>query len=601
MFRSFTIHAAGCGVLGLALAAATNVRADEPRQPEVVVTATRTPVAQSDALASVSVIDREAIETSGGSDLVTLLRGQAGVDIVRSGGLGQQTSVFLRGSNSNHVLVLIDGVRVAASTTGGYAWEHLPLQQIERIEIVRGPRAALFGSDAIGGVIQIFTRRDSGAQAALGGGSHRTWLAEAAYGQRGERSGFGLRAATTDSAGFNAQRPDSFGFDPDRDGYRQHTLGADAELRGERVRARAQLLAIRADVEFDPGVSDLEQRMASLSLDGGGEDPWQLSLASNREDLETEVFASRFQTRRWQLEAQRAQRSGERGEWLYGASLVDDEGRSINTFSNVAQYDEARRQRAVFASWRDGRGALDWQLGARHDRYDSFGGETSLQAALGWRVDERLRLRAGSAEGFRAPNVNELYSPGFSGLFRGNPDLRPERSRGLELGADWELGRGNLSLSAYRNRVSELISFSGGAVFQAINIRQADLRGVELEAGTAWGDWQFSANLGWQRARDVEAGTALLRRAARKGTLAAERGLGTARVGLELHAVSSRPDFGVELPGYALLGGWLRWPLSPALDLDLRIDNAFDRDYSLLSGYTTPGASASLQLRWKAR
>jgi len=597
MFRHLSNQAALIAALA-SLAAAPAWAQQAPKQDEVVVTATRTPVAQDAALASVSVIDRNAIENAGSSDVLSVLRQQAGVDIVRGGGLGQQTSLFLRGANSNHVLVLIDGVRVASATTGAYAWEQLPLAQIERIEIVRGPRAALYGSDAIGGVVQIFTRRANGPSVTLGAASHETWLGEAAYGQRSDRGGFGLRAALTDSQGFSAQNEDGFGFDPDKDGYRQRSVAADGALIGEVVRFDAQLLHSESDIEFDQGESRLDASSIALTLAGGSDAPWKASLANSRENLATPDFFSRFETRRSQLEAQQARTLGAAGEWLYGLSLIDDEGRSLSTFDNSTVYDDAREQRAVFTSLRNSSGPLDWEAGARHDDYDSFGGETSLQAAAGWRIDGGPRLRTSFAEGFRAPTLNELYSPGFGGLFAGNPNLGPERSRAIELGADWQGEWLDLSISAYRNQVRGLINFSGGDTFQAINIQRALLRGVEAELGVPLGDGRLSANVGWQQARDADTDAALLRRPSRKANLAFEHPLGRARVGVDVHAVSARPDFGGALPGYALVGAYARWPLAESLRLDLRLDNVFDRDYTLVRGFNNAGATASLQLRW---
>ncbi len=190
-------------LLGLAVALAISSWADAAtRQPVVVVTATRHAQTIDDSLAGVSVITREDIDRAATRDLVDLLRLQTGIDIVRSGGLGQQTSLFMRGSNSNHVLVLIDGVRIASANTGGYAWENLPLGQIERIEIVRGPRAAQWGSDAIGGVIQIFTRRGEGLDVTTLVGSHRTAGAEAGWGHRQPGHGYRLRVGYLDSEGF---------------------------------------------------------------------------------------------------------------------------------------------------------------------------------------------------------------------------------------------------------------------------------------------------------------------------------------------------------------------------------------------------------------
>ncbi|MFA5683968.1 MAG: TonB-dependent receptor [Lysobacteraceae bacterium] len=593
-YRSPSLFALVC-----AAAWSLAVAADPPRQPEIVVSATRTEATLDSVLASVEVIDRAAIEASDG-DVLTLLRSRAGVDIVRGGGLGQQTSLFLRGGNSSHVLVLIDGVRVASANTGGHVWEHLPLAQIERIEIVRGPRAALFGSDAIGGVIQIFTRRPVAVEALVGLASHDTWRVEAGAGRAGAHGEFGVRAAMVDSVGFSAQNAAGFSYDPDDDGYRQRSLNLSAGLDGERLRLDGQWLYARSEVEFDQGESRTDASSARLALSGGQRSPWSLALGHHREDLDTPVFFSRYETRRWQLEAQRVQPLGGRGEWLHGASLVHDEGVNLDTFAGSAQYAQSRRQRAVFVDWRDGHGALDWQLGARHDDFDSFGGRTSLQAALGWRLGAQARLRLNAGEGFRAPTLNELYSPGFGGLFAGNADLDPERARNLEAGFDWQGAGVELSLAAYRNRVRDLIDFSGGECFQAINIARADLRGIELQTGIDIDDWRLSANLGWQRARDADSGLALLRRAARKATLGIERDWRAARLGLELHGVSARADSTGELPGYALLGAWLNQPLSRRLTLQLRLDNILDRDYVLIPGYNTPGATASVQLRWMA-
>jgi len=592
------VDAARVTVFSVALATVWPVVAAEVRQPEVIVTATRTPIAEDSALASVSVIDRTAIEQSGSSDVLTLLRSQAGVDIVRGGGLGQQTSVFMRGSNSNHVLVLIDGVRVASATTGAYAWEQLPLSQIERIEIVRGPRAALFGSDAIGGVVQIFTRRANGPSASVGVASHDTWMAEAGFGQRSERGGFGVRTALTDSAGFSAQNADGFSFDADRDGYQQQSVNADAAWIGDSLRLDGQLLHSESEIEFDQGESSLDASSLNVTLAGGGDQPWSIQLARSRENLDTAAFFSRFETRRTQLEAQRSQPLGDHGEWLSGVSLVDDDGRSIDTFAGIASYDDERRQRALFSSWRDNAATLDWELGVRHDRYDSFGGETSLQAASGWRIEGGPRLRVSGGEGFRAPTLNELYSPGFSGFFAGNPNLGPERSRAFEFGADWQGEWINLSLSAYRNRVQGLIDFSGGETFQAVNIRRATLRGVELEAQASLGEWQLTGNLGWQQARDEDTDSALLRRPARKASASIEHPMGRGSFGFELHAVSARPELSGALAGYALLGGWLRWPLANSVSLDVRLDNALGREYMLVRGFNTAGSTASLHLRW---
>jgi len=575
-----------------------SAQATDVRQPQVVVTATRTPLAIDQSLSSVSLIDRSAIEASGSTDIVSLLRREAGVDIVRGGGLGQQTSVFLRGSNSNQVLVLVDGVRVAAATTGAYAWEQLPLAQIERIEIVRGPRAALYGSDAIGGVIQIFTRKPVGASGAIGIGNHETGVGEAGYGWQGERGRVGLRAALADSEGFNAQNPAGFAFDPDRDGFTQRSLAGDAGYDFSGMRLSATLLHSDNDVEFDPGDSNARNTAFGLRAEGGGERAWQVQASAAHERLDTPVFFSRFETRRRQLDAQQALPLGI-GELLYGASLQHEAGRVLDTGSGEVQYDDDRDLWAAFAAWRGGRGTFDWELAARHDDYDHFGGEATGQAALGWSPNSMFKLRANLGEGFRAPGLNELFSPGFFGFFAGNPALEPEHARNVELAAEFSHSAWQFGLRGYRTRVSDLIDFAGGDTFQAINIGRARLAGIELEWRWQREAWRASGNFTWQEAEDLDSDRALLRRPERKGNIAVEYAIRGGWIGLDLFASGPRPDVSAELPGHALLGVTARWPLAETLDVDLRIDNLLDRDYESIHGFNAPGMTALLQLRWR--
>jgi len=586
--------------LGLSLALSLNgVYAAQATQPTVVVTATRTPLAIDQTLSSVSVIERDAIEASGASDLVNLLRREAGVDIVRGGGLGQQASVFLRGSNSNQVLVLIDGVRVSSANSGAFAWEHLPLAQIERIEIVRGARAALYGSDAIGGVIQLFTRKPVGVEGSLGIGNHETGLGDVAYGWQGERGRFGLRAGAIDSEGFNASNPASgeFVFDPDHDGFTQRTVSADAAFDFAAAQLSGALLHNDDDVEFDQGESNSRNTTAHLKL-SGRERPWQLQASHADERLDTPAFFNRFETRRRQLDWQHALAMGG-GELLWGLSSMHEAGEVIDTFAGMPQYDDERDLGAVFAAWRGGHGAFDWELAARHDDYDHLDGETTGQAALGWNLDDAFKLRANVGEGFRAPSLNQLYSPGFFGLFAGNPGLQPEHASNFELAADYAAGDWQFGLRGYRTSVRDLIDFAGED-FQAINIGRARLQGVELEWQWRAGNWLASGNVGWQEAEDRASGRDLVRRPQRKGNLALQYPFAGGWIGVELHAAGPRPDFGLDLPGYAIVGLSARWPLAERLDLDVSVDNLFDRHYELVHGYNAPGTTMLLQLRWRA-
>jgi vitamin B12 transporter len=573
----------------------------QSRQPTVVVTASRTPISADAALAAVTVIEREAIEASGSLDLVSLLRTTVGLDIARGGGPGQQTSLFLGGSASNQLLVLVDGIRVASTNTGAYAWERLSLAQVERIEIVRGPRAALYGSDAIGGVVQVFTRRASGASGALGVGSHGTRLGEAGLGAERAGGRAGLRVAYAAADGFSAQNPRGFSYDPDADGYRQRSIAADSQHAIGDLRLELQARAAEQDVEFDIGRSQGNDRQGRATLaGGGGASDWQLAASNARETLDTPAFFNRFESRRRQLDWQHGWRPRAGAELLWGLTAVDERGASIDTFAAAPQYAGDRALRAAFASWRDGRGGWRWELAGRHDDYRGHAGASTAQAALGWLPNADHQLRLGAGEGFRAPNLNELYSPGFGGLFAGNPALRPERSRAFELGGEHRLGGWQLGWRGFRNEVRDLVDFSGGDRFQAINLGRARLQGLETEFQRDFGALTLAGNASWLQARERPSGQPLLRRPPRKANLRLERRAGAGLVAVELHALSARPELGGELPGHALLSAFVRWPLHPRLDLDLRLENLTDRRYELVRGFDNAGIGGLLQLRWQA-
>ena len=584
---------------GLLLPVPAAAQAPLRSEPELVVTASRTRLAIDRTLSAVSVIDRARIDDAGALDVVDLLRREAGFDVIRSGGLGAQTSVFLRGANSNQVLVLIDGVRVSAATTGSFAWEQLALEQVERIEIVRGPRAALYGSDAIGGVVQIFTRRSSGSEVTVGVGNHDTWRLDAGTAWQGERGRFGLRVGRIDTRGFNAQNPRGFAFDPDRDGYEQDSLLVDAAATVGAAQWDFGAQVVDGEVEFDRGVSEVRNASLSTGLASADAERWSLRLSLADNALVTPAFAARFDTERRQLDGQQVARIDERNSVLWGASAMREEGASLNTRTGGLQYGGERDYLAGFLAWRGEAAALHWELAARHDDYDDFGGRSTGQAAIGG--GEQLRWRASLGQGFRAPNLNELYSPGFGGLFAGNPALDAERSTSAEIGLDVRVGAIDWSLSVYDSRVTDLIDFVGGDTFQATNVGRARLRGAELGARWQGEYWSLDGNLGWQDAQNRESGAKLLRRAPRKANLAVEHRFGEWWIGADLHAAAPRPEFGGELAGYGVVGLSVRRPLGAAWTVRLRIDNLLDRDYQLANGFNAPGNTALLQLSWQGR
>jgi vitamin B12 transporter len=592
----------------LAAGAALPALADEAAKDlgPIVVTADRAPVPTAETLASVTLITREDIERSQAPDLLTLLARQAGIDVARTGGPGQASTLFLRGGNSTHALVLVDGVRINPATQGAPDFAHLPLAQIERIEIVRGPRAALWGSDAIGGVIQVFTRDPSRPFAEAHAGSYGRIGGSAAYGIAHGDSEIGLTVGYDRLRGFSATNENyPFGSYPDQDGYRNRSasLRAGTALGSQRLSLTA--LATRGDVEFDEGDTDARNRVYALQLAGPLAAGWTHALVLGRstEDLDTPVYLSTFGSRRNTLDWTVSRALAENDALDLGLNLARESGYSHEFYAGG--FDVDRDNAALFASWRGRRGAHSWAASLRHDDNSQFGGATTGNLAWGWQWAPAWRLRASYGQAFRAPDFNELYYPGFEiapgmALFAGNPLLEPERSTTGEAGLDWTPSAlSHVGLSLFRTRVKDLIVFSG-PLFDAINIGRADIDGAELEFATACGRLALHGNASWLDARNADTDEPLLRRAPRKAALSADWSFANgAGAGLDLSAVAARPDAGgTRLGGYGRIDLRASAPLGAGWRVEARLENLGDKDYELVQGYNTPGRSGLFSLRW---
>lgn len=592
--------------LAFALIPSAAAAADAQKSPAlktldtISVTAHRSEVAIDRTLAATTIISRDDIVASQSPDLIDLLARQAGIDISRNGGPGQASTVFLRGSNSNHTLVLIDGLRVNSASQGVFDFAHLPLGRIERIEIVRGPRAALWGADAIGGVIHIFTRDPSQTTAELRAGSDSRFGADATFGAGTDENGFGIGIGAEHLDGFSATNPRAFGHDPDHDGYRNRNLNLAARTRLGSQRLAFTGVATDADVQFDQGETAARNASFGSVLTGELGAGWahSLALGHSRETLQTEAFDDHVRSRRSSLDWLFNHRIGTLGLLKLGINAEHESTLSTSAFSGTV-IDRSRNNHAGFIAWHGEGQRFDHELALRHDDNSQFGTATTAQAALAWQASATLRLRANWGEGFRAPNFNELYHPGFGGFFAGNPALAPERSRSRELGLAWTPMAGQqLELSAYRTRVDQLITFTGPNA-QAENIAHANLKGIEASYRGQFGPLVLQANASWQRARNADTGTDLLRRARRKGNISVdytfERGWS---LGLDGQGVAARDDFSGTLPGFARFDARLNLPVNQRWSLEARVENLGDRFYQWADGFNTPDRSLLLRLRY---
>jgi len=564
----------------------------------LVVTPSRRPQSLEETIAAVSVITREAIEVSAAPDLAELLRTLPGIDVVRSSGPGSQVSIFMRGSNSNHVLVLIDGIRASSSNTGAYVWEQLPLNQIERVEVVRGPRGSLYGSDSIGGVIHVITRAATDPYARVTAGSYDTREIEAGMGYDSERTKISVNAAWRDVGGFSSQNENGFSYDPDDDGFTSANLGVKGSFLSGEKKWTFSLLVLDNESEFDQGISETSQAIASASYEGRFSSAWnhQLLAGYTSEKLNTDYgfYTTGFDSERLQLSWQHQLAAGPNNVFGFGVDGYDENGKSKGSWN------ERRRNAGLFATWDHSRGPLSLQIGGRWDDNSEFSAQFTGQAALAYALSDHWELMASYGTAFRGPNLNEQFSPGFSGLFAGNPDLDPESSASAEAGLRWRHSSArSLEVYLYRTEVDDLISFSGPA-FQAINIDRARLQGIEAAYSYIDGPWAISASATLQDTEDRASGDALLRRPEKKASFSIDRRFEHGSwLGVEWVYIGSREDFGgIGLNAYHLLNLRGGWQARPDWRLEVRGENLADEHYEPIYGYNAPGRSWFISLAW---
>ncbi len=605
-------------ISGLLLAISTIAAAAESNNADdgkIVVTATRTAQTVDQSLAAVTIISRDDIERAQVTDITELLRTQAGVDVTRTGGMGQQTSVFLRGTNSNHVLVLIDGVRASSASTGIFAWQTLDPSQIDRIEIVRGPRTVLYGSDAIGGVIQIFTRRPQGAEARIEAGSFGTRAGQAGF-SAGNAVRFHANINTRRTDGYSATNPSAgvFTYHPDKDGSLQNsvTAGIQAQLgKDSTLDARTWYSTANTDSDPDASHSESENRIATVRLRQSLAANWVQTLAVGSTLDRIDSFAgsglpsSRITTQRMSGDWQHDISLNDRNLVSLGVNLVNDSGENVDTGTSTLVFDRNTHAAGVFLNWQNHFASQSINLGVRHDGHSRFGGHSSGQIGWGWDMTATWRWLAAYGTAFKAPDLSQLYHPGYGGFFAGNPDLTPEVTRSAELGALYVPSAAQrLRVNLFYTNADDLIAFEG-TNSQAINIGKASMRGAELEYSLRLAPWRFVANATVQRAVNEITDADLLRRPHEKLALRLERDFARhGNVGMELLAVSSHDDIDnitfdiIEVPGYAILNLVATYPLSGQWLLTARVENLTDKVYENVSGYNTSARAAYVALHY---
>lgn len=605
---------------GIALAASQDAAL---KLPETLISANRD-VQQRDASSAAStVFTRADIERLQPVSVSDLLRRAPGVQVTDNGA-GSLASLYIRGTKSAQSLVLVDGMRIGSASSGDSNLQHLNIDQIERIEVLRGPRSAIYGADAIGGVVQIFTRRSAneGLQpfVRMSYGSNNSWRRSAGISGGDEQTHFNLAGSLDESDGID-RTGRSYDTDLDHDAYRNKAVSLSlSHSFSDSLEAGFNVLDQRGRTEFDnpfgrydmttfesvgqEPYSDFTLSSVSSYLDAQVNDLWSSRLevghSENREESLDKLSDERgvFNTYRDSLNWLNTLTLGGNHSLQLGVEWYEDQ---LN--SNTAFEQQQRWNQAAYIQHRYQGEGFSTELGMRHDKNEQFGSENTWSGALTLPLNAANDLILSYSEGFRAPTFNDLYYPDYS-----NPNLKPEHSRSYELQWRSELAETTrLETSLYRTDIEDAIANDQNFIPQ--NIAKARIHGFEANLQQELFGWQGQLGIAFVDPRDRDNGHTLNRRARRTLSLDLDRTFGSFAVGATWQLSSSSyddPDNQYELGGHGLLGLRGSWQASHELKLEAKLDNLLDKDYQRALyehegeryGYRQEGRTAMLGFVW---
>lgn len=611
-------------ILALSSHAQTSGAPTATELPETVVTATRNPQPLSAAMHHTTVISREDIERSQASDLVTLLQREAGLQRTQNGGLGTVSSVFMRGAPSLQTLVLIDGVPLnKQDASGAVSLEHLMLDNVERVEIVRGNVSAVYGSGAIGGVIQVFTRsgtREPSASVGLEVGPRATRKLSVQAGAQVGNTDISAGASRYLTDGFSSvSTAQHASANPDADAY----SNTSANLSLSHKLATQHQVGVRmsqstGETAYDnaygaPGdlqMSRTRLNQVSLFTDNTWGD-WRsrvtLSGQSDRSVHDDNGFfgsTNSFRTSATVLNWVNTLALG--GEWVATAGLDQQRQKIVTTTTSAfsTPYDVSRDATAVFGGVEGRVGAGNVQFNARHDKVGDLS-ETTGYLGYSHPLGEQWKLIASTSTAFNAPPLGYLFAPGF-----GNPDLRPERARSHELGAQFEQGSHLLRATYFNTRVKNQLEYDIAA-FRFANIGRARNKGLEVSYKGKLGSTSLRGSLTLQDPVNDVTGQALPRRAKTLWSLGLSQSVASVLLDADLRYSGARSDrysdpstfstVETTLKSYAVLDLAASYPLRPDLELRARLDNVTDEKYQTVYSYNQQPRSLYVGLTWRPK
>jgi vitamin B12 transporter len=597
---------------GVTIADFRKVAEWQPTLDYVVVTASREAEPAQSALLPVTVIDRDDIDRALAIDVSQLLGQVPGIDITPYGGPGQTVSVFVRGTNSNHSVFLVDGIRINPGTIGVAALQNIAPDLIDHIEVVKGPRSAIYGTDAIGGVVNFITRtpQTNGGSATIGYGRYNTRDAAATVDMSGDAGSLSLATRWLESDGFPVFAGESLNR-----GYRNlsEALNGKTHIGGIDIAAHAWNAAGNTQYsDFGtPTDENYHDSIGALEASGQVNSNWQALLRVSRmqDDLrqtQPDVYATTPQpdyetTNRTTLDWQNSINVGAHA--ITAGALWMDE--STHALVYGTQFDVSTRSSTGYIEDRVIAGPHHYSAAIGVTHHSTFGNHATYSIEYGFESSAHTLWTAGMGSAFRAPDSTDRFGYG------GNPLLQPETSRNLELGVRHTVGAHEaISLSVFDNRIGDLIEF----VYTAANpyginenIGRARIRGAEADWQYATEQWRAKLGIAHQEPTDVDTGAPLIRRSRWNANASIERAFGTHELGLDAHTSGARPDttydanynpVAISLGGYTVVSASWRWSIHRGFSLRAKVDNLFDKRYEYISGYNTARRSVSAAVRY---
>jgi vitamin B12 transporter len=626
LFNKTPIQLAIAGIIFTSLTAtiahANDANVDE--MENIIVTANRTQQEQFLALSATQVISKADIVAFQPQSITDLLDKVAGISVVKQGGGGQASSVFMRGTNNGHTLILVDGVRIASATLGSTSFGSISVALIERIEIVKGPRAALWGSDAIGGVIQIFTKKQHLGEGVIsaGLGSNGLWKTDASIGLGNEEHSLTLTVSAEESDGFTATKIDGNAYDVDEDGYNRLSLGAIGE---SKVNDEFSLhLASRWEqggAEYDQSIKYYNPANASANESEyenyyvrvagqyqSGAVFTEISLATSQDQGETFGNAVK-KSDSDEIKTQRDQFSA-LGQYSFSNATnitagVDFYTEEVSTDTDKDAWTEGfqkwaveeRDVSAIYIQARHQADAFLFEGAVRRDDIEDVEVEATYNASVGYQINDTWLLSLNRSTGFKAPSFNDLYWPGS-----GNPDVKPESITSNEILIRNQFSHdgfdGSIEVSFFDSEIENLIAWAPDAItgaWKPSNINQAEIQGFELTLHATDGDFSHQLALSSIDAKDSKLDVQL----ARRPELTANYMIGYHWEDYTLSGAFSYRDESPEdtkvdsdvLDDYWLVDLSLSYQATEKLAFIGKVNNLLDEEYETAQNYIADGTN----------